>query len=146
MKKRSIGLAIGIPMIVVLLSASVVSARAVVPGASIDGVHIGQGKASVKRVLGPPPHTQKGPPGSDTVRWDYKAHNSLTVLLVQGRVTRVFVTTIPGRGRVFDHTTKGIGLLSKMSAVRKAYPGHCEPPVPSMGIPPCATGTPPRRA
>ena len=115
---------------------SLASAGTIVPGVSIDGVRLGQSVATVRRILGPPPHTQNGPPGSQVVRWDYTAHNSLTVLLGHGKVTSVFVSTIPGRGKVLDHTTKGIGLLSRMSAAAKAYPGHCQPPQPAFGAPP----------
>ena len=125
--------AIGLSILITLLVAPAASARLIVPGASLDGVHIGQTKASVKRVLGQPTHVAAQ--GSDTVRWDYPAHNSLTVFFVQGRVIRVFVTAIPGR-KVLDHTSKGVGLLSKMSAVSKAYPGHCSRPDPSLGAPP----------
>ena len=112
------------------------AAGSIVPGVSIDGVRLGQSAAAVRRILGPPPGTQQGPPGSQVVRWDYTAHNSLTVLLDHGRVTSVFVSTIPGRGKVLDRTAKGIGLLSRMSAVAKAYPGHCQPPQPAFKAPP----------
>jgi hypothetical protein len=105
-----------------------------VPGISINGVRLGQSAAAVRKILGPPPHMQKGAPGSQVVRWDYTAHNSLTLLLNHGKVTSVFVSTIPGRGKVLDRTAKGIGLLSRMSAVAKAYPGHCQPP--AFGAPP----------
>ena len=97
-------------------------------------MRIGQSEAQVRRILGPPPHTAKGRSG--LVRWDYTAHNSLTVNLVHDKVISVFVSTIPGQGRVLDHTAEGIGLLSKMSAVEKAYPGHCSPPDPTVGDPP----------
>jgi hypothetical protein len=103
---------------------------------SIDGVKLGMSAAAVRAKLGAPPHIQPGPSGSGYERWDYKAHNSLTVNLARGRVTSVFVTRIPGRSKVLDRTAKGIGLGSPMSAVEKAYPGHCYFPDPSINLPP----------
>lgn len=120
--------ALGAAVLVALVICPLAVAGAIVPGVSIDGVRLGQSAATVRKLLGPPPHLQQGPPGSQVVRWDYTSHNSLTVLLDHGKVTSVFVSTVPGRGKVLDRTAKGIGLLSKMSAVAKAYPGHCQPP------------------
>lgn len=120
--------------LMVLVVAPAAIAGKIVPGVSIDHVRIGQSKAAVKHVLGPPPHIARGRKGSGVVRWDYTKHNHLTVVFVHDKVTSVFVLMIPGRGRVLDHTSKGIGLGSKMSAVAKAYPGHCE--APGAGYPP----------
>jgi hypothetical protein len=123
-----------------LVLCSAVSAT-IVPGKSIAGVSLGDGQARVRSQLGPPPHVQLGQPGSGVVRWDYTARNHLTVLFGHGRVTSVFVSAIPHSGRVFEHTKKGIGLGSPMSAVERAYPGHCDFPDPGMGAPPsCSFG------
>ncbi len=127
-------MAISISVSAVLLAATPALAGSIVPGISIDGVRIGQSADQVRRVLGPPPHTAKGREGF--VRWDYTAHNHLTVNLVNGKVVSVFVSMVPGQGRVLDHTAEGIGLLSKMSAANKAYPGQCSPPDPAVGNPP----------
>jgi hypothetical protein len=120
--------------LLVLLAATPALAGSIVPGVSIDGVRIGQSADQVKRILGAPPHTAKGRAGF--VRWDYTAHDHLTVDLVNGKVVSVSVSMVPGQGRALDHTTEGIGLLSQMSAANKAYPGQCQPPDPAVGNPP----------
>jgi hypothetical protein len=124
--RSRLGLGSLLVALLVLLAAPVARAGSIVPGVSIDGVRIGQSEAAVRRVLGPPPHTAKGRSG--VVRYDYAAHNHLTVTFAQGKVILVFVSMVPGQGKVLDHTAEGIGLLSKMSAVAKAYPGQCQPP------------------
>ena len=127
-RRSSLGLGALLAALLVLLAAAPALAGSIVPGVSIDGVRIGQSADQVRRVLGAPPHTAKGREG--LVRWDYTAHNHLTVDLVNGKVVSVSVAMIPGQGRALDHTTEGIGLGSKVSAVEKAYPGHCQGPTP----------------
>jgi hypothetical protein len=126
MRAPRAGLVLG--SLLVLLAAAPALAGSIVPGISIDGVRIGQSADQVRRILGAPPHTAKGRAG--LVRWDYTAHDHFTVDLVNGKVVSVSVSMVPGQGRALDHTAEGIGLLSKMSAANKAYPGQCSPPNP----------------
>ena len=121
-QKRRVGHALGLSLALTILATSVASAGSIVPGVSIDGVRLLQSRATVRRNLGAPPVTHKV--RSDLIRYVYPAHNNLNVFLLNGRVVRVYVTALPGQ-RVRDHTSNGIGLLSRMSAARAAYPGHC---------------------
>jgi hypothetical protein len=116
--------------------AATVSARAVVvPGTSLAGVSLGQTQATVRTHLGAPPHVQAGAPGTSAARWDYPAHNRLGITFNGGRVVSVVVTALRGE-KVYERTSRGVGLLSPMSAVSRAYPGACVPPQKAYGSPP----------
>ncbi len=100
------------------------AAGTIVPGVSIAGVKLGDSAAAVRSRLGAPANIQKGPPGSGVVRYDYPTHNRMAVVITNGRATSVSVTALPGE-RVYDRTSRGLGLLSPMSALSKAYPASC---------------------
>jgi hypothetical protein len=106
-----------------------------VVGASIDGIAPGNTTGQVQSAVGPPQHTQAGKDG--VVRWDYPDHNSLTVTFDPGgHVITVFVSGLPGQAPIYDHTDKGIGLLSSMGDALAAYPDNCFPPDADSGAPP----------
>lgn len=98
---------------------------------SIAGIRLGENESSVRSKLGPPPHIQPLPGSKTVYRWDYPTRR-MSIMIGHRKVTLVFITTVPGKPQRIDRTSKGIGLLSPMSAVLKAYPGNCNwyPPSP----------------
>ena len=94
------------------------------PGISLAGVKLGDSAAVVTTRLGAPVNKQSGPPGSGVVRYDYPTHNRLSIVIRNGHVGSVVMGALRGE-RVYDRTSKGVGLLSTMAAWRNAYPGQC---------------------
>lgn len=122
MRARSI--LIGTASLAVFVAVPAAAAGTIVPGISLAGVKLGDSAAAVTTRLGTPASKQPGPPGSGVVRYDYPAHSRLSIVIRNGRVDSIVMTALRGE-RVYDRTTKGVGLLSTMAAWQQAYPGHC---------------------
>ena len=116
----------------------------IVPGISIAGVRLGDGPAKVRAKLGPPPqirHVPAAPAG--TFEWGYtrKQLGDVGIAFDHNRVIRIFIAGLPRKGApvVSERTKEGIGIGSPMSAVDRAYPGHCFFQNPKLHHPPVCT-------
>ena len=96
----------------------------IVPGVSLAGIQIGDTGAIVRAAVGAPAAKRFGAVGSGTVVWKYPAHNGLVVTFDRGKVASVEVSAEDG-DKIVDQTATGVGLLTPISAVAKAYPRKC---------------------
>ena len=117
-------LTVGTSLVAAVVAVPVAAAGTIVPGISLAGVKLGDSAAAITTRLGPRAHKQPGPPGSGVVRYDYPTHNHLTVVMHNGHAESISMTALRG-DHVYDHTAKGVGLLSTMAAWRSAYPADC---------------------
>lgn len=111
--------------VVVLVGAGLAAPVAtIVPGVSLAGIEIGDTGAMVRAAVGAPAAKRFGAAGSGTVLWKYPAHNGLVVAFDHGKVVSVEVSAEDGE-KIVDQTAGGVGLLTPISTVAKAYPQKC---------------------